>query len=66
MENIGTMTITLLTIIHLGSIALVISLIICYFKLCGRIKKIEELNEQQVENMKAMLQLGIMIKNKKD
>ena len=66
MENIGTTTITLLTIIHLGGIALAISLIICYFKLCGRIKKIEELNEQQVENMKAMLQLGIMIKNKKD
>ena len=65
MENI-TMTITLLTIIYLGGIVLVISLIICYFKLCGRIKKIEELNEQQVENMKAMLQLGIMIKNKKD
>ena len=43
-----------------------ISLIICFFKLCGRIKKIEEINKEQLENLEAILKTEIEIKNKKD
>ena len=56
----------ILLYIYLGCIAITISLIICFFKLCGRIKKIEEINKEQLENLEAILKTEIEIKNKKD
>ena len=65
MEYFGEATATLLTIMFLGGIILPITLIVCYFKLCRRVKNIEELNKQQLDDLEAILKTEIEIKNKK-
>ena len=66
MENLGTTTIEILAMIISGSITLNISIIICYFKLCGRVKNIENINKEQLENLEKILKTNIEIKNKED
>lgn len=54
------------------SIVLSVSIIVCYFKLCSRVKNIdkniEELlnqNNEQNENLEGILKVALMIKNQK-
>lgn len=62
MEEIKIIGLTVMGV-YLGGIALTISVIICFFNLCGRIKSIEKINKELLENLEAILKVEIKNKN---